>query len=62
MMNSNFSKEMLSRPKTTASQQGTNLNKIEGVICDRFALPIGWKAEAQSLSHKELCSMDLQLQ
>ena len=37
------------------------LNKIEGVICDRFALPIGWKAEAQSLSHKELCSMDLRL-
>jgi len=31
MMNSNFSTEMLSRPKTTASQQGTNLNKIEGV-------------------------------
>ncbi|MZH03279.1 MAG: radical SAM protein [Nitrospinae bacterium] len=38
------------------------LNKVEGVVCDRFALPVGWKPETQSLRRDELRSMDLQLQ
>ena len=37
------------------------LNKIEGVICDRFAMPVGWKPETQYLEREELRSMDLQM-
>ena len=37
------------------------LNKIEGVICDRFALPVGWKPETQYLEREELRSIDLQM-
>jgi radical SAM superfamily enzyme YgiQ (UPF0313 family) len=37
------------------------LNKIEGVVCDRFAMPVGWKPETQSLNREELRSMDLQM-
>ncbi|MZH40260.1 MAG: radical SAM protein [Nitrospinae bacterium] len=34
------------------------LNQVEGVMCDRFAMPIGWKPEVQSLKKEELCSME----
>ena len=34
------------------------LNQLEGVMCDRFAMPIGWKPEVQSLKKEELCSME----
>jgi radical SAM superfamily enzyme YgiQ (UPF0313 family) len=34
------------------------LNQIEGVECDRYAFPIGWKPEAQSLEREALRSMD----
>ncbi len=34
------------------------LNQIEGVVCDRFAMPMGWKSESQSLKKEELYSMD----
>ena len=37
------------------------LNKIEGVVCDRFAMPVGWKPETQSLNREELRSMDMQM-
>jgi radical SAM superfamily enzyme YgiQ (UPF0313 family) len=37
------------------------LNKIEGVVCDRFAMPVGWKPETQSLNREELRSMDIQM-
>lgn len=37
------------------------LNQIEGVFCDRFAMPVGWKPEAQSLEREELYSMDLKM-
>ena len=37
------------------------LNKIEGVICDRFALPVGWKPAARYLEREELRSIDLQM-
>ena len=37
------------------------LNNIEGVVCDRFALPVGWQEETQSLGREELRSMDLRL-
>ena len=37
------------------------LNKIEGVTCDRFALPVGWKPETQYLEREELRSIDLQM-
>jgi hypothetical protein len=29
------------------------LNQIEGVECDRYALPIGWKPETQSLERED---------
>ena len=37
------------------------LNKIPGVVCDRFALPLGWKPEEQSLGREALRSMDLNM-
>ena len=37
------------------------LNKIEGVMCDRFAMPVGWKPETQFLDREELRSMDLKI-
>ena len=37
------------------------LNKIEGVMCDRFAMPVGWKPETQFLEREELRSMDLKI-
>ena len=37
------------------------LNQIEGVACDRFAMPLGWKPEAQSLEREALRSMDLKM-
>lgn len=32
------------------------LNQIDGVDCDRFSLPIGWRPEVESLKPKELLS------
>ncbi len=37
------------------------LNQIEGVACDRFAMPVGWKPETQSLEREALRSMDLKM-
>jgi radical SAM superfamily enzyme YgiQ (UPF0313 family) len=37
------------------------LNQIDGVECDRYALPNGWKPETQSLEREDLRSMDLSL-
>jgi radical SAM superfamily enzyme YgiQ (UPF0313 family) len=34
------------------------LNKIEGVECDRYAFPLGWKPETQSLDREALRSID----
>lgn len=34
------------------------INKIDGVMCDRLCLPVGWKPEKQSLSQDELRSED----
>ncbi|MBT5550917.1 MAG: radical SAM protein [Nitrospina sp.] len=36
------------------------LNQIEGVECDRYAFPVGWKPETQSLSREAMRSMDSQ--
>jgi len=32
------------------------LNQIDGVDCDRFSLPVGWRPEVESLKPKELLS------
>ncbi|MBT5959506.1 MAG: radical SAM protein [Nitrospina sp.] len=37
------------------------LNQIEGVVCDRYALPIGWKPETESLEREALRSIDLKM-
>ena len=37
------------------------LNQIEGVDCDRYAFPIGWKPETQSMGDLELRSIDYNL-
>jgi radical SAM superfamily enzyme YgiQ (UPF0313 family) len=37
------------------------LNQIEGVECDRYAFPIGWKPETQSMDDLELRSIDYKL-
>ncbi len=37
------------------------LNQIEGVECDRYAFPIGWKPESQSMDDLELRSIDYKL-
>jgi radical SAM superfamily enzyme YgiQ (UPF0313 family) len=37
------------------------LNQIEGVECDRYAFPIGWKPETQSMGDLELRSIDYKL-
>ncbi len=37
------------------------LNRIEGVECDRYALPIGWKPETQSLGREALRSTNLNM-
>jgi len=37
------------------------LNQIEGVVCDRYALPIGWKPETESLEREALRSVDLKM-
>ncbi len=37
------------------------LNRIEGVACDRYALPIGWKPETQSLDSEALRSVNLKM-
>ena len=34
------------------------LNRIDGVICDRFSLPVGWKPETQKLDKEHLRSED----
>ncbi|MBC8283983.1 MAG: radical SAM protein [Nitrospinae bacterium] len=35
------------------------LNSIEGVECDRYALPMDWKPETETLSQDDLRSMDM---
>ena len=35
------------------------LNSIEGVECDRYALPTDWKPEIETLSETDLRSMDM---
>ena len=35
------------------------LNQIDGVVCDRYAFPVGWKPEMQSLENDQLRSVDL---
>ena len=37
------------------------LNQIDGVECDRYALPVGWKPEVQSLEREALRSENLQM-
>ena len=37
------------------------LNQIEGVVCDRYALPLGWKPETESLDREALRSIDLKM-
>ncbi|MBT5794934.1 MAG: radical SAM protein, partial [Deltaproteobacteria bacterium] len=37
------------------------LNSIEGVECDRYALPTDWKPEMETLSETDLRSMDMSL-
>ena len=37
----------------------TLLNSIQGVECDRYALPTDWKPETEMLSQKDLRSMDM---
>lgn len=34
------------------------LNRIDGVICDRLSLPVGWKPETQKLEKEHLRSQD----
>ncbi|MBT3922915.1 MAG: radical SAM protein [Nitrospina sp.] len=36
------------------------LNQIDGVECDRYAFPVGWKPEMQSLDREALRSIELQ--
>jgi len=37
------------------------LNSIDGVECDRYALPMNWKPEMETLDRKDLLSMELNL-
>ena len=37
----------------------TLLNQIEGVVCDRFSLPVGWKPEMQTMKPEDRASHDL---
>ncbi len=37
------------------------LNQIEGVVCDRYALPLGWKPETEFLEREALRSIDLKM-
>ena len=37
------------------------LNSIDGVECDRYALPTNWKPEMETLDRKDLLSMELNL-
>ena len=37
------------------------LNQIEGVVCDRYALPLGWKPETETLEREALRSIDLKM-